>query len=143
MSYGTAETFFTAEELVLSEIAHRGVGMAESVHLAEEVREAGRVRLPNLLECVAVESCGGERLARVRDRREGCDRSSGLGEPSDEFDAVGPQDPRGLIPVREPLSDQDGGTGTEHAADLLCRDRQVWDVVNHEGEPGGVGRCVR
>src|SRR5512132_3842429 len=33
MSYGTAETFFTAEELVLSEIAHRGVGLAERVHL--------------------------------------------------------------------------------------------------------------
>jgi hypothetical protein len=41
-SYGTAETFFTAEELVLSEIAHRGVGVAESAHLAEEAREAGR-----------------------------------------------------------------------------------------------------
>src|SRR5258707_14548239 len=41
MSYGTTEAFFTAEELVLSEIAHRGVGVVESVHLAEEVREAG------------------------------------------------------------------------------------------------------
>src|SRR5215216_2972053 len=40
MSYCTAETFFAAEELLLSEITHRGVGLAERVHLAEEVREA-------------------------------------------------------------------------------------------------------
>ena len=38
MSYGTAETFFTAEELVLSEIAHRGVGLAESVRLQAMAR---------------------------------------------------------------------------------------------------------
>jgi hypothetical protein len=88
MPYGTAETFFTAEELVLSEIAHRGVGVAESIHLAEEVREAGRVRLTNLLKSVLVESCGRERLARIRDRRVGIDRPSGLREPSDEFDPV-------------------------------------------------------
>jgi hypothetical protein len=43
MSYGTAETFFAAEELLVSETAHRGVGVAEGVHLAEEVRQAGRV----------------------------------------------------------------------------------------------------
>lgn len=49
MTYGTAETFFAAEELVLSEMAHRGVGVAQRVHLAEEVREAGRVRLTDLL----------------------------------------------------------------------------------------------
>lgn len=88
MSYGTAETFFTAEELVLSEIAHRGVGAAESVHLAEEVREAGRVRLTNLLKSVLVESYGRERLARFLDGRVGIDRPSGLREPSDEFDPV-------------------------------------------------------
>ena len=88
ISYGTAETFFTAEELVLGEIAHRGVGVAESVHLAEEVREAGRVRLTNLLKSVLVESCGRERLARIGDRREGIDRPSGLRDPSDELDPV-------------------------------------------------------
>ena len=67
MSYGTAETFLTAQELVLGEVAHRGVGVAESVHLAEEVREGGRVRLTYLLKSVPVESRGGERLARVRE----------------------------------------------------------------------------
>src|SRR5690242_7232161 len=40
MPYGTAETFFAAAELLLGETAHRGVGPAEGVHLAEEVREA-------------------------------------------------------------------------------------------------------
>jgi hypothetical protein len=88
MSYRTAETFFAAEELVLGERAHRGVGAAERVHLAEEVREAGRVRFTNLLKSVLVESCGRERLARIDDRRVGIDRPSGLREPSDELDPV-------------------------------------------------------
>src|SRR5439155_4537295 len=70
MSYGTAQTFFAAEELVLSEIAHRGVGVAEGVHLAEEVGEAGRARLTNLLKSVPVESCGRERLTRLLEGRE-------------------------------------------------------------------------
>jgi hypothetical protein len=65
-SYGTAEAFFTAEELVFTEIAHRGVGLAESVHLAEEVGEAGRVRLTDLLKSVLVESCGRERRTASR-----------------------------------------------------------------------------
>ena len=81
MSYGTAETFFTAEELLLTETAHRGVGLAERVHLAEEVREADRPRLTNLLKRVLVESGGRERRARVLDRRVGLDRPSGLREP--------------------------------------------------------------
>ena len=114
MSYGTADTFFAAEELVLSEIAHRGVGVAESVQLAEELREAGRVRLTNLLKSVLVKSCARERLARVRDGRVGVDRPSGLREPSDEFDPV--------QSAREALSDEDGGTGAENAADLVCGD---------------------
>src|SRR5215510_10758133 len=84
VSYGTAQTFFTAEELVLGEIAHRGVSVAECVHLAEEVREAGRVRLTNLLKSVLAESRGRERLARVLDGREGVDRPGGLREPSDK-----------------------------------------------------------
>src|SRR5262245_54951118 len=142
MSYGTAETFFTAEELVLSEIAHRGVGVAESVHLAEEVREAGRVRLTNLLKIVLVESCGRERLARIREGREGIDRPSGLREPSDKFDPVQLQVPRGLVSVRETLSDEDGGTGAENAADLVCGGSQVWDVVNDKGEPCGLCRFI-
>jgi hypothetical protein len=69
MSYGTAETFFTAQELVLGEVAHGGVGVAEGVHLAEEVREAGRVGLTNLLKRVLVESRGRKRLARVPEGR--------------------------------------------------------------------------
>jgi hypothetical protein len=36
---GTAETFFPAEELVLGEIADRGIGKTERVHLPEEVAE--------------------------------------------------------------------------------------------------------
>src|SRR5215469_10646635 len=120
MSYGTAETLFTAEELVLGEIAHRGVGLAESVHLAEEVREAGRIRLTNLLKSVLVESCGRERLARVLDGRKCIGRPSGLREPSDEFDPVVLQVPPGLVSVREALPDEDGSTGAENAADLMC-----------------------
>ena len=108
MSYGTAETFFTAEELVLSEVAHRGVGVAESVHLAEEVHEAGWVRLTNLLKSVLVESCGREHLARILDGRVGVDRPSSLREPADEFDPVELQVPRGLVSVREALADEDG-----------------------------------
>src|SRR4030095_15768074 len=114
VSYGTAETFLTAEELVLSEIAHRGVGVAEGVHLAEEVRERVRVRLTNLLQSVLVESCGRERFARPLDGRVGIDRPGGLGEPSDEFDPV--------VSAREALSDEDGGTGAESATDLVCGD---------------------
>jgi hypothetical protein len=114
ISYGTAETFFAVEELVLSEMAHRGVGVAEGVHLAEEVREAGRVRLTNLFKGVLVESCGRERLARILDRRVGIDRPSSLREPSDEFDPV--------QSTREALSDEDRGTGAENAADLVCGD---------------------
>jgi hypothetical protein len=142
MPYGTTETFFTAEELVLGEVAHSRVGVAESVHLAEEVREAGRVRLTNLLNSVLVESRGRERLARVLEGREGIDRPSRLREPSDEFDPVELQGPRGLVSVREALSDEDGGTGAENAAELVRGDWQVWDVVNDKGEPCGVCRCV-
>ena len=111
MSYSTAETFLTAKELVLSEIAHRGVGVAECVHLAEEVREAGRVRLTNLLKGVLVESRGRERHARALKGREGIDRPGGLREPSDEFDPVELQVPRGLVSIREALSEQDGAPG--------------------------------
>ena len=39
MSDGGAKTFLTAEELVLREMAHRGVGVAEGVNLAEEDSE--------------------------------------------------------------------------------------------------------
>jgi hypothetical protein len=120
MSHGTAETFFTAEKLVLTEIAHRGVGVAESVHLAKEVREADQVRLTNLLKGLLVESCGRERLARVLEGREGIGRTSGLREPSDEFDPVLLQVPRGLVSVRKALSDEDGRTGAENAANLVC-----------------------
>src|SRR4029453_578043 len=88
VSYGTAETFLTAEELVLTETAHRGVGGGERVHPAGEAREACRVRPTNRLESVLVESCGRERLARLLDGRVGIDRPGGLGEPSDEFDPV-------------------------------------------------------
>ena len=134
MSDGTAETFFTAEELALSEMAHRGVGVAERVHLAEEVGEAGRVPLTNLLKRVLVESRGRERLARILDRRIGINHPSGLTEPSDEFDPV--------ESAREALSDEDRGTGAENAADLVGGDAQVWDVVNDKGEPCGVCRSI-
>jgi hypothetical protein len=114
ISYGTAETFFTGEELLLSETAHRGVGVAERVHLAEEIREADRPHLTNLLKSVLVESRGRERLARILDGRVGIDRPSGLREPSDEFDPV--------QSAREALSNEDWGTGAENAADLVRGD---------------------
>src|SRR5262249_27038844 len=123
-------------------MAHRGVGVTERIHLAEEVREAGRVRLTNLLESLPVESCGRERLARILDGRVGIDRPSGLREPSDEFDSVGLQVARRLVSVREALSDEDGGAGAQNAADLLCGDSQVCDVVNDKGEPCGVCRFI-
>ena|SRR5215211_1110623 len=72
------------------------------------------VRLRNLLKSVLVESRGRERLAGIFDRRVGLDSPSGLREPSDEFDPV--------QSAREALSDEDRGTGAEHAADLVCGD---------------------
>jgi hypothetical protein len=134
MSYGTAETFLAAEELLLSDTAHRGVGVAERVHLAEEVSEADRPRLTNLLKSVLVESRGRERLAGIHDRRVGIDRPSGLREPSDEFNPV--------QSAREALSDEDRGTGAENAADLARGDSKVWDVVKDKGEPRGVCRSI-
>ena len=71
MSYGAAQTFFPAEELVVGELAHRGVGLAERVHLVEEAREAGWVRLTNGLESFLAKPCGRERLAGVPHRRIG------------------------------------------------------------------------
>jgi len=135
MSYGTAETFFAAEELVLSQIAHRRVGLAEGVHLAEELREAHRIRLPNLLESVLVESCGRERLGRVVDGGEGIGRPRGLREPSDEFDPV-------VDSAWEALSDEDGGVGTQNAADLVCGARKIRNMVNHKGEPRSICRFI-
>jgi hypothetical protein len=114
ISYGTAETFFAAEELLLSETAHRGIGVAERVHLAEKVREADRPRLTNLLKCVLVESRGRERLAGILDRRVGIDRPSGLREPSNEFNPV--------QSAREALSNEDRGTGAQNPADLVRGD---------------------
>ena len=143
MSHGPAEAFFPAEELVLGEIAHRGVGVAQAVHLAEEVREAGRVRLTNLLKSDLMEPCGRKRLARGLDGREGIDRPGGLGEPSHEFDRVQLQVARGLVSVRKALPDEDGRTGAQNAADLVRGGCQVWDVVNHKGEPRGVCRFIR
>ncbi len=141
-SHGTAETFFTAEELVLAEFAHRGVGVAEGVHLREELREAGRVRLTNLLESVPVESCSRERLARLPDGREGIDRPSGLGEPANELDRVELQVPRGLVSVRKALSDEDGRTRDGGRGGSPVRRPEVWDVVNDQGEPGGICRLI-
>src|SRR5262249_45018241 len=105
--YGTAEAFLPAEELDLGEMAHGGVGVAQRVHLAEEVREAGRVRLTDLLERLLVKSCGRERLAGLLEGREGVGRPSGLGEPADELDPVLLQSPQGLVSVREALPDED------------------------------------
>src|SRR5262245_4534315 len=138
-SHGTAETFFAAEELVLRETAHRGVGLAERVDLAEEVREARRVHLADLLESLPVESGGRERRAGLLDGREGIDRPSGLGEPPAELDPV--------VSAREPLmahagSNEDRGTGAEYSADLVRGGSQVWDVLNDIGEPGGVRRFI-
>src|SRR6476619_2603509 len=87
-SDSATETLLPALELVLAEVAQRGVGVAKRVDVAEEVGESGRPRLTNLLERDAVESCGAECLACLLDGREGVDRPDGLGEPSDELDPV-------------------------------------------------------
>lgn len=134
MADGTAETIFATAELVLGETAHSGIGMAERVHLAEEVGEAGWIGLANLLKRVLAEACGRERVAHIREGRVGIDDASGLREPSDELDP--------LDSARKPLSDEDGGTGAENAADLVRGAFEVWDVVNDKGEPRGVYRCV-
>jgi len=129
VSHGAAETFLPAQELVIGEVAHRGVRPAERVRFGEELREAGRVRLTNLLECVPAEPCGGERLARILEGREGIDGPSGLGEPADHLDPVPPQIPPRLVSVREPLPDEDWRTGAENAADLMRGSSQVRNVV--------------
>ena len=107
--YRTAEAFFPAEELVPREMAHCGVGVAERVNLAEEVREASRIRLTNLLQRLLVESYGRERLAGLLEGGVGRHRPRGLREPADEFDPVELQSPRWLVSIREALSDEDGG----------------------------------
>ena len=111
MSYGTAETILAAAELVLGEIAHRGVCAAERVQLTEEVREAGRPGLTNLLESVATEPGGRERRTRIRDGREGVDRPGRLREPSDKLDPVVSV---GTASMAHPGSDQDGASGAEN-----------------------------
>ena len=63
----TAETFFPTAEFVLGEAAHRGIGAAKCVHLAQEVGEAGRVRLAHLLKRLHVKSCCSEDLACLFD----------------------------------------------------------------------------
>jgi hypothetical protein len=86
------------------------------------------------LESLHLESRRFEGVGGIRDRGVVLDDPSGLGEPADELDPV--------EPLRKALSDEDGGTGADHAADLVCGDRQVRDVVEDEGEPGGVRRFV-
>src|SRR5581483_12357081 len=107
---GTAQTLLAADELVLGEPAHRRVGPAQRVRLVEERRERGGVGLANRLERLPLEPGGRERLACVLDGWEGVRRPCGLGKPPDELDAV--------QSAREALSDKDGRTGAEHAADL-------------------------
>ena len=134
MSYGMAETFFTAEELVLSEIAHRRVGVAERVRLGEELGEAGRVCLGNLLKGVPAKSGGCERTAGLLNGGVGIDRPGGFREPADELDLV---DPAG-----EALAEEHGSAGPENAADFSRGSFQVRDMVDHEGQPGAVRRAV-
>src|SRR6476660_8790051 len=116
MLHGTAESLLAAPELVVRELAHRRVGVAERVHLAEEVREARRVRLTNLLDGVLTKSCGRERVAGLLHGWERLDRPGGFREPADDLDPVEFQRPRGLVSVRKALADEDGRTGTENAA---------------------------
>ena len=132
-----AKTLLAAAELVLGQCSQRGVGVTERLQLSQEVREAGvvGVRLPNRLERFPMESRRRERVANIRDRRIGVDGPGRLGEPVDELDPV--------HPARKALSDEDGGTRTEHAANLVCGGRQVRDVVNDEGEPRRIRRLVR
>jgi hypothetical protein len=67
--YGVAELFLAPQELLLGEAAHDGVGAAEVVRLVEELGQAAQC-LGDLLQRVAAESCGGERLACPARRRE-------------------------------------------------------------------------
>jgi hypothetical protein len=78
--HGAAEAFLAAEESLLGEVAHRGIG------------EAGRWSdtSGNLLKSVPAESSGGERLACLLDSGVGLDRLGDLGEPADELDPAGP-----------------------------------------------------
>src|SRR5690349_6054909 len=130
----TPETVLPAHELVVAEAAHRRVGLAERVHLAEEVREAARVRLANLLERLLPQSRRGEHVAGLREGREAVGRPGRLGEPADELHPA--------QPAREPLADEDGGAGAQHAPDLARAGRQVREVVADEGEPRTVGRHI-
>src|SRR5262249_45599505 len=87
---GAAEPFFAAAELLIGEVAHGGGGVTEGVGLAEEIGEAGRVCLRNLLKGVPAEPGGGERLASLLDGGVAADRPGDLGKPAGEFDPVGP-----------------------------------------------------
>ena len=62
VAYSAAETFLPTEELVLGESAHRRVGRAKAVQLAEEAGEARGVGLANRLESLLIESCRRERM---------------------------------------------------------------------------------
>lgn len=63
VSNGASEAFLAAAELLLSEAAHGGVREAEGVHLAEELRKARRVDVPDRFEGDLVEPGAGERRA--------------------------------------------------------------------------------
>src|SRR6478672_3516018 len=142
MSYGMAEAFFTAEELVVAEAAHRGVGVAEGVHLAEEVRKAGGIRLTNLLESVLVKSYGGERLARVLDGREGCDRASGLGDHRTSSMLSSLRVPEGSYLSGNPCRMRTGAPArSTRRISRAARARS--GMVKDEGEPRGVCRFIR
>lgn len=122
---GTAEPFPAAQELLVGEAAHGGVGVAQGVCLVEVVGEAGGVCLGNLIEGLLAESCGGERAAGLLDGGVGVDGPGGLGEPADELDPVGP--------AGECLADEHRGAWAQDAADLPCGGFEVGDVVDHGG----------
>src|SRR5215471_16336800 len=92
--HGPAEAFLAPEELLLGELAQSRVGVPEGVHLAEELCEARRVRLANLLESVPLESRGCECLAAIGEGGKGPGRPDGLGEPAHHLDRLPLQVPR-------------------------------------------------
>jgi MFS family permease len=134
--HGAAEPFLAAQELLVGEVAHDGVGAAERVCLGEEPGQADQ-RLGHRLKRVAAESRGSEGLVHPLEGGKGTGRPYGLGE---ELPGKGARRPG---PARESLADQHRGAWAQHAADLSRSGFQVGDVVDHEGQPGAVRRAVR
>ena len=108
MSYGTAETFLAAEELVLSKFAHRGVGLAEGANAWHVSRTEGKVPAVRAVS-------GNHRMSWPRSRtvmssvgkiRSRCLRPARprVGSVSAQRDRVGVAVARVRVPLTRPVS---------------------------------------